>query len=769
MRSRHILAFPLAVCLLLGPCRAYAQNELEPVGEDERSALIAGDLLSDFRLDGLMDDPVWSSAADSISTLVTIEPVEGGIPDGRTIVKVVANAKEIVVGAWCYENEPDRIVAFSKARDSELTEEDEVLMLTAEDYFMIVLDTFLDGRSGYVFAVNPSGARFDGLVIEQGEDVNRDWDTIWEARTSRDHEGWYVEMRIPIKSLSFRKYLSTWGFNVQRRVQRLQETSRWSGANVDFEFYQTNLAGELTGLPAFDLGMGLSVRPALAGAAGKPGSGESVDLDGDISLEVTQNLGPNLLAALTVNTDFAETEVDARQINLTRFPLFFPEKRTFFLEGADIFEFGMGLDEDNLLPFFSRRIGLVGFGEDDQAEIPINAGGKINGRVGNTNLGALVVNTREMGDLEIEDVELDVQRATMGALRIKQNILEESELGFLTTFGDQLGRSGAWTAGVDVNFQTSNFLDEKNLLVGAWGLLNDRDDLDGDKTAFGFRVEYPSDLWSFNSTTYRIGDAFEPSLGFVPRNNVFVWDFGGEYKPRPASPLVRQMFHELTFTLFNDRNNTRWESYSSELTMLDWLLESGDRITAGLERMGDRPPEVFEISDGAIIPADTYEWTRFILGASTARKRRVSGGIQWEFGNFYNGDLSTVEASIVLKPSSFFTIAFTLERNTGAVMALPDDFEETGSDVPGNVDFIEELYGIRLQFNFSPDLHFSSFTQYETESRELGANNRLRWTFSPLGDLFIVYNHSLERSVATNRWDFVAYQLPVKIQYTQRF
>jgi len=705
------------------------------------------------------EDMNGMTAADSIANLITLEPEEGGVPAaGRTVVKVFATPKEIVVRARCYDHDPAGIVSFTKARDTELDEEDHIL---------IVFDTFLDGRTGYVFAVNPTGARFDGLVIEQGEDVNSDWDTIWEATTAIDDAGWSAEMRIPIKSLGFKKDLTEWGFNVERRVQRLQETSRWSGAKRDYEIFQTSRAGLLTHLPKFDLGMGLSIRPALVGSVAKPGRGAENDYAGDLSFDITQKLGPNLLSALTVNTDFAETEVDIRQVNLTRFPLFFPEKRTFFLEGADIFEFGLGLDEDNLIPFFSRRIGLLGLDEDDQAEIPLNAGGKISGRVGNMNLGALIVNTRQVDSLALGDEgNIHVPLTTMGTLRLKQNILEESSLGMLATFGDQLGRSGSWSAGVDFTYKTSSFRGDKTLLIGIWGLLNNREDLAGDKSAVGLRIDYPNDLFDVNFTSIRLGDGFQPSLGFVPRNNIHLWDFTGDYRPRPAWPLVRQMIHEVSFRLFNNRSNTAWESYRLELQPLGWIFESGERLDGGLLREGDRPREEFEISTDIDIGPGSYEWTRYFLGLRTAEKRSLSAEIKWENGNFYNGHLKTIEAGLRLNPSAFLNVELTAERNTGNVLA-PEDASIELFDK----DFTEEVFGLRLQLNFSANLQLSSLTQYDTQSREFGANNKLRWTFNPLGDIFIVYNYNMvrRRDPAKRGWEFVSSQLPLKIQYAWRF
>lgn len=759
--------------LFMVPTLAQEEEEdEEEVSLGETPELRVNKLSGDFIFDG-SSGPAWWSATDSIANLITIEPEEGGVPEGATIVKVFANENDILIAVWCKDNDTDGIVSFSKARDSDLTEEDHIL---------IVFDTFRDGRSGYVFAVNPDGARFDGLVIEQGEDVNGDWDAIWEAKTSRDNTGWYAEIRIPIKSLGYKEGLTDWGFNIQRRVQRLQETSRWAGAKRDFEIYKTSRAGLLTDLPDFDFGAGLSIRPSFTGDVTEPVPGGA--FTGEFSLDVTQRVGPNLLSALTINTDFAETEVDVRQINLTRFPLFFPEKRTFFLEGSDIFEFGLELDEDNLIPFFSRRIGLVGLGEDDQSEIPINVGGKINGRVGNTNIGALVVNTRKVDSLQIgdvdEDIKIHVPGTTMGSFRVSQNIFEESSVGLLGTFGDQLGRSDSWSAGLDFTYRTTNFMDEKNFFIGIWGLLNDREDLHGEKSAFGFRIDYPNDLFDINFTTIRIGDGFDPSLGFVLRNSIHLWTFTGEYNPRPSEPLgifaellpplsVRQMFYELSFTLYNKLNNSEWESYEVLIKPLDWLFESGDQIQAGIQPMGDRPPEIFEISGDLDIPASSYEWTRYFLGLTTAQKRSISGGILWEFGNYYNGTLNTIEANLAFKPSALFTVELTAELNSGTVKALPDDYDEEVEFVLTEKSFTEDLWGIRLLLNFSPDLQLSSFTQYDTESREFGSNNRLRWTFDPLGEIFIVYNYNAIRRRDTNRWEFISQELPIKIQYTWRF
>jgi hypothetical protein len=752
--------------LLAGNVFAQEEEEEEEEVLGEKPSLQVSELTPEFTFDGIFNLSEWETATDSIADLITIEPEEGGEPAGQTIIKVFTNPSDIIIAARCFDEDPDGIVSFSKARDSDLE---------SEDHILIVFDTFLDGRSGYVFAVNPSGARFDGLVIEQGEDVNSDWDQIWEAKTSIDSSGWYAEIRIPIKSLSFGKDLTEWGFNVQRRVQRLQETSRWSGAKRDFEVFQTNRAGLLSDLPTFDHGVGLSVRPSLVGRA-TTFSPDETEYKFEPSLDITQRLGPNILSALTINTDFAETEVDVRQINLTRFPQFFPEKRTFFLQGLDIFEFGVGLDEDNLIPFYSRRIGLFGLDEDDQQEIPVNAGLKVNGRAGNTNFGALVVNTRKIESLQLGDVDEDIKvhipQTTMGAARINQNIFEESSFGVIGTYGDQLGRDNAWSAGVDFTFRTSNFMDEKNFLIGVWGIANDREDLTGRKYAYGFRIDYPNDLLDMNFSSIMIGDGFDNSLSFVPRNGNHIWSTTVEYRPRPGGEIVRVMTFELDAQLYNNQTNTEWESYEIKAELLNLLFESGDQLHGGVLPMGDRPPEPFEVSSNIDIPPGSYEWFRYYLAGTTAHKRVVSGGIFLESGDYYNGTLGTIEALLAFRPSAFLTIEVNAEFNKGKVLALPDDYEPEEEEEPPVLvprEYREDLWGLRLLLNFSSDIQFSSLTQYDTESKELGTNNRLRWTYDPFGEIFIVYNHNIVRDDEKDRWKFISNELPIKIMYTWRF
>ena len=480
------------------------------------------------------------------------------------------------------------------------------------------------------------------------------------------------------------------------------------------------------------------MRPALVGGFENTAPGAASDGVLEPSLDVTKRLGPNLTAGLTVNTDFAETEVDTRQTNLTRFPLFFPEKRTFFLQGADIFQFGTGLG-DGLVPFFTRRIGLVG-GQG----IPILAGLETTGRAAATSLAALVVRTRDEPGLAAAE--------TMGGLRLQHNVLAESSVGMLATFGDPLGRQGSWQLGADFRYQTSRFRGSKNSIVGVWGLATGRDDLAGarERTAFGFKVDYPNDLWDCYALYRRVGDGFDPSLGFVARPGVNSYEAGCEFSPRPKHSFIRQFFYEFYPTLVTDLGG-RWESYRVFTAPVNWRLESGDRVELNVVPVGERLARPFEIADGAVIPEGSYDWRRYRLEFEAAAKRKLSGQATWWFGGFYGGTLHQVELEASWTPSPLITFLLNAEHDIGR---LPEG------------DFDVTLVGTRIRLNLSPDLQLNSFLQYDTDSRTFGTNTRLRWTFHPRGDVFLIYNHNL-RELA-DRWRRDSNELLVKLQYTLR-
>src|SRR6267378_1050546 len=333
-------------------------------------------------LDGRLEEPIWRSAA--VLKLTQQSPKPGEPTPFETEVRVVVTRDRVYFGFLCKDPDPRRIAVHTMRRDG---------VMTGDDTVSIVLDTYGDHRTGYFLKINAAGARADGLISDP-QSASLDWDGIWDVRTARSADGWSAEVVIPSRTLSFARGLDAWGLNVERYIPRERLTLRWSSPTLDSFLYDLSRAGRLTGMRELEQGKGLEFSPYGVGKTRRSFLGGDRSWQGAVGGDVTWKITPQLVTVFTANTDFAETEVDTRQINLTRFPLFFPEKRSFFLEGANQYDFGLGIggpDSPQFIPFFSRRIGLLG-----GAQIPINAGVKLNGRVGKWNLALLDVQTRKI-------------------------------------------------------------------------------------------------------------------------------------------------------------------------------------------------------------------------------------------------------------------------------------------------------------------------------------------------------------------------------------
>ena len=378
-------------------------------------------------------------------------------------------------------------------------------------------------------------------------------------------------------------------------------------------------------------------------------------------------------------------------------------------------------------------------------EVPIAAGGKINGRIGKTSFGGLTMRSREV---DLNDGVLPA--STTGVIRVKQNVLKESSVGFIGTFGDPQGGVNSWTSGLDFTYQTTRFKGDKNFLVGVSGMYANRPDLEGDQSAFTFKADYPNDIWDIALTYLRIGDAFDPALGFVPRKGINSMRAGLTYAPRPSWKWLRQMRNQLFMTYITDLQGD-WESYRVFTAPINWRLESGDRVEINYMPRGERLVEPFEISDGVAIPEGEYHFNRYRLEAELAAKRKFNGQLTWWFGTFYEGRLNEFEASINWNPTKILTFEFIGNHNIGR---LPfGDFEQT-------------LLGVRVRFNASPDLQLNSFIQYDTDTKSLGINARVHWIYHPQGDLFLVFNHNTFNGL--DRWELLNEQVLLKARYNFR-
>ena len=656
-------------------------------------------------VDGRMDDEVWKLAPPG-GPLIGVEPVEGGEPSERTEFRVVYDDENLYIGVWCYDSEPGRIVASEMARDGRLMTDDNVA---------IALDTFHDRRNGYLFRVNPNGAQEDALVTNN-IDLNPSWDGIWVVRATVDEKGWYAEVAIPFKTLGFDPDSDTWGFNLSRQIKRKYEEARWSGAKRVYLVHNVAAGGDLIGLEGLKQGLGLQVTPYALGKYSDDRVAGDEDLFFTGGLDVRYSITPNLTASLSYNTDFAETEVDARQINLTRFPLFFPEKREFFLQDAGIFGFG-GLDEA-LIPFFSRRIGLTASGEP----VPVIVAAKLTGRIDDFNFG--FVNA-----LVDEHNGLGQRNAFVG--RVSKNILEKSSVGLIFTHGDPNSENENLLGGADFNYRSPEFLGDWIAQANAFMLGTYTGGGLGSDLAFGVRGLAESDDWYTGLTFYQIGEDFNPALGFVPRQGIRTYQGELTFKPHIESVGWLRRY----WISYLDRNVTdfddRLETAIHSLTPIYLELESGDIVFLNTHVTLDAPDEDFEIHPGIVIPPGQYWYPAYIFGFQTADKRPAAAQFRFIHGEFYDGHKNTYELSATLKPVKHLVLEFGYVLND---VRLPQG------------DFDTRLAFARIQVNFTPQISWSTFLPYDDLTDTIGLNSRLRWEFRPGAIIYLVVNQNIDRN-----------------------
>jgi hypothetical protein len=701
-------------------------------------------------IDGVLDEPVWTSSP-KVGDLIQRQPYPGEPPTERTEVTLLRDGDNLYIGVLAYDSDPAKVIGTQMARDAGLMSDDRI---------EILLDTFRDQRSAFYFATNPAGALVDGLAFANGQ-LNTEWDAIWQVRTARTSEGWVAEFAIPFKSLSFPADRDVWGFNIARTIYRKLEDNRWSGARLQTQFLQVSEAGQIRNLTGLTQGIGLDLRPFFAGRWLHLGNG--VDEFGrKPGLDLFYNLTPSLKLTATFNTDFGETEVDARQINLTRFSLLFPEKRAFFLEGAGVFSFastgpetpgGIPATGADLFPFFSRQVGLLG-----GQEVPIDAGIKLTGTVGRTDVGVLNVRS---GDLRIDNRPIaDEENFFVG--RIKRNLFRQSYVGAIFTDGHPARGQSGRTYGADLRLATSRFLGrQQNLIVNAYGVRSDNEDRTGKDWSYGFSAHYPNDKYVAQVAMRDIQENFRPAMGFVQRDNVRMIRAGASYNPRPADLLnIQQMNHDVFFTRFTRLDTQEVESWDLYVTWWDWHFKSGDNMHGMLDfnPTYERLFESFEISPGVILQTGEYRFTRFRANLfSTAAKRRLSGSANLTWGNYWSGKAEQLTASVSYKLPPRFNVS--LSSNT-TFARLPEGH------------FIARIATSNISYAASPTLSFSNLLQYDNRSRNFGWQSRVRWTLQPGNDLFFAFNQGWVQDELDNRsLRFRAQdtKLSTKFQYSYRF
>jgi hypothetical protein len=681
------------------------------------------------KIDGSLSDPIWQSAV-AFTSFRMVEPQPNQNPTEMTELMILYDDSNLYIGVLCYDSEPERIAANSMAHDSGGEQQGwgygHAPQGPSDDIVHVLLDPFQDKRTAYIFFINPCGARGEGLT--SGGEASLNWDGIWEAKSRILKNGWSAEFRIPFKTLSFKPGLTVWGINVERYIARKQETIRLSGTSRDSIFNNPMEAASLEGIEAVKQGKGITFRPYGLGSTQRnlleP---EGYNWKLNSGFDIYKNFTPNLVGAFSYNMDFAETEVDERRINLTRFPLFFPEKRMFFLEGSETFNFSSSI---SFRPFISRSIGLY-----EGEQVPVVFGTKLYGKVGKTNLAVLDVQTDKFGELP---------SLNFLAARMTQDIFAESKVGWIFTKGSPTGEKNT-LAGVDFTYSTSKFTGNKNLMLAAWAAYNWNEMKQGRHHGFGFRANYPNDLWDIQTTYAYYGESLDPGMGYMMRRNMQTFFARFSYQPRPEKGLldrlVRQFFFEASGDFYWDLSR-RLETSRITTSPLSLRTESGERIGFELVLNRDVLPDDFEVARGVILPAGSYDFASYHFEFSTASHRPAVFDMNYNFGEFYSGHYDDMKIGLTLKYKGYANLALDVNLVRGR---LPQ-----GS-------FSENVYQIKADIFLSPDFGLMNYIQYDDISRQLGWSARLRWQVSAGNVIFIVYNKSWER-----RWEPTSRFLPLQ-------
>lgn len=716
-----------------------AQTTANGEGSEDQVDLVAlrMNASDEIKLDGHIDEAVWGRAIP-ITDFTQQEPVEGGEPSERTEIRVVYDENNLYISAILYDD-PNGILAYQKGRDA---------FLSTDDRFQWILDTFSNGRTGYFFEVNAAGMLGDALLTGSGGGgfggggggrggggSGRAWDGIWDVRTQIRSDGWSAEIQIPFRTLNFDPTADSWGINFQRTIRRRNEEILWRGYRRNQGLRRPIHAGRLTGLAGISQGLGLEATPyAVTNWRNIPDDVNETTYPSDIGIDINYNLTPSLRAGLSVNTDFAEAEVDDRRINLTRFPLRFQERRDFFLEGSGVFGFARG---NGVEPYFSRRIGLL-----EGEQIPVDYAARLGGQAGRYELGFIHVSTAEVESSEVDSAGPNIFAGEdFTAARVKATIFEQSSIGVIYTrraTGADPTEDGArapkdrHTAGVDLDLSTSHFLGDNNLQLAAylaWSSNPDRDtDLSfSDLSARGFRLNFPNDVWSGHLSYREFGDEYDPAIGFVTRNGFRRVEPRIAWRPRPGIDWIRRFDFSAQFRNLQNLDSGIVEERQWRFNVFGLDFESQDNIDVTVQRQFDYLDEEFEISDGIFVAEGDYtnwEWT---VRGRTASRRRVSANFEVRNGGFWSGDRTQLELGLNFRPKPGVTIS--------------TDWEKNDVDLPQGA-FTASLFRVSGGWDISPWASITGNIQYDDVSEVVGLFMRTRWILQPGNELFLVFTQN---------------------------
>src|SRR5262245_9723348 len=733
-RGPTLCAVTLALTVASGALPPAASAQQAPGGEAGASAgaavnyatarlerrLMAVRASGPITLDGLPDEAAWNDAPIA-SHFLQNDPREGEPATFDTEVRVVYDDDALYFGVFAKDDEPGRLIVNDLKKDFD-TE--------SSDGFRIVLDTFHDARNGYTFATNPAGAKYDAQMANEGRDRNANWDGIWDVATRTTETGWYAEIRVPFRTLKFEgRDIQTWGVNFERKVRRLNEDSYWSPLPRIYNLDRVSMAGTVEGLTGLRPGMNLRFKPYAATTSntlqGRRTTGEL-----DAGLDVKYGVTTGLVWDFTVNTDFSQVEADEQQVNLTRFSLFFPEKRDFFLENSGIFQFGTNSGQfggggqgggggggREMQLFFSRRIGLSQDGEP----ITIIGGTRLTGRQGGYFLGVLNIQQRD-GDATLV--------ANFTALRLRRDVLANSDIGAMLLNKDENGPHFNRVAGLDANFRFGD-LTVNTYIARSFSpelALQNLASTSGNAYASRAGFNYQSRTWQLQAGHSGIGERFNDEVGFVPRRGIDNFDgrFGRQVRPPALSKWLRQMQPHIELDLFLRQDDGTLET-SYQGYHWNFNFQDGSNAEIGVNRMIEDVPEVFTInnSTGTVVNPGRYEYPEYFAFWRTNESATISLNTRYATGPFYDG----YRRNVSVGPS----IRLNEKLNASVNLQLNDIELSTGA-------FLSKLLTTRVNYNFNTKMFFNALVQYNSDNHQWTSNLRFNVIHRPLSDVFLVYN-----------------------------
>ncbi len=690
---------------LLGCC--WTQHLL---GAPEEKTLTAVYVKSGIVVDGNLDEAEWSLAQPATDFTQT-EPREGEPATERTEVRLLYDEENLYLGVYCFDSAGDKGIVLTDVRRDYVPFQG--------DHFSVLLDTFDDNRNAFVFGTNPGGGMREGQTGGDGKTQNFNWDAIWYVKSKITELGWQTEMAIPFKTLRFRdNERQVWGVNFTRRIRRKNEVVHWAHIPRPYRSSRVSLAGEVDGMSGIRQGRNLYVKPYLSAPLLRREE-DDVDFLPDVGFDVKYGLTPSLTLDLTVNTDFAQVEADEQQINLTRFSLFFPEKREFFLENANIFEFGRPFRGfravRDLIPFFSRRIGL-----SDRELVPILGGVRLSGTAGKYRVGVLSIQTDEF---QTDDLE-EIPSTNFLVARFRRDILLNSDIGAIFTNKQVSGSEFNRTYGVDTNLNFLRYLDISSFL-----LKTDTSGITGKDAAADLRISWNDRLFDIQASHLTIQEDFNPEVGFVPRTGIRKSAGQFAVKPRPEERItwIREFRPSLSIDYITNQENVLETRTSAQNISI--FFQAGGNLSFNrrerFERLDEEDEGGFEIRDGQFIPNGDYQTTEYFTSFASDMSRMLSGRVNFRTGGFWDGEKDSYQLRFDFKPGYRFSAQVTWSYDD---VTLPSG------------DFTTNLVATRWRYSFSTDMFLNALIQYNSAEKEISSNIRFNITYKPLSDLFLVYN-----------------------------